>query len=90
MSAIVPENDSVIPQSPEPFDFAALIVDMIDTSAGIIRALRAAREEREVKQQACYQLGELLGYLAEDAPDTDPKVTEMVVQVLGLLEGVTA
>ena len=88
MSAIVPENENYVPQPQEAFDFAALIVDMIDTSAGIIRALRAAREARQVRDEACYQLGELLGYL--NSPVSDPEVTARVVKVLSLLEGVPA
>lgn len=88
MTAIEPESYSYGRQPLEAFDFPALVTEMVDTAAEVVRALSAAREARQAKEEACVVLGDLLGYLALKAPGTDPSVTEQVVRALSVLEGV--
>jgi hypothetical protein len=88
MTAITPENGSSAFQTQGGFDFPGLVTDMVDTAAEVIRALNAARDARQVKEEACTMLGDLLGYIDLKAPDTDPGVTEGLVKVLSVLEGV--
>jgi hypothetical protein len=90
MTAIEPENGSSAFQPQEGFDFPALVTELVDTAAGVIRALDAAREAREAKEEACAVLGDLLGYIDLTAPGTDPEVSGRIVKALSVLEGIAA
>lgn len=89
MTAITPENGSSAFQPRERFDFPALVTEMVGDAAVVINALREAREAREVKEEACTMLGDLLGYVVLKAPGTDPVVTDGIVRVLSFLEGIS-